>query len=148
MPYANPEQILQRWLIAEVFPGVGADRVRVVAGEVDPKAINIQQAMRLVRIIKLSSSPGDAEPTLDIADLEINAYAATRDRAGDLAEQVRAQTRYRLAKTTDATTGAFVTKVIWPGVPVQVPSDTAMFARFRGTVRLWVHHNPLAPAPS
>jgi hypothetical protein len=144
MPYADPEQLVATWLVANVFPGSGQDRVRVETGEVDPEKFNVQHAMRLIRIVQLPSSPGDAEPTLDIADLELNWYARTRDRARDIANQTRAEMRYRLEKATDPTTGAFVKQVRWPGTPVQVPSDTAMYFRYRGTARLVIHHNPLA----
>lgn len=144
MPYADPELIVQRWLIANVFPGAGQDRVLVTTGEPNPGDQNIQHSQRLVRVKQMPSSPGDDQPTLDIADLEINCYARKPDRVKAIANQVRLSLRYQLEKSTDAETDAFVKQVRWLSVPTLVPSDTAMFTRFRATVRLWIHHNPLA----
>lgn len=144
MAYADPELILKRWLVSVVFPGTGADRVRVITGELDPEKVNAQQAQRLIRIVQLPSSPGDVEPTLDVADLEINFYARTRERAGEIANQARVAMRYQLEGVTDATTGGFVKQVRWSGVPAEVPSDSSMFRRYRGSARLWIHHDPLA----
>lgn len=141
MPYADPERIVKSWLVANVFPGAGEDRVRVVTGEDFP--LNVQQSMRLVRIVQIPSSPGDAVRTMDIADLEINTYARTRDRVRDLANEVRVAMRYQLEKATDADTGAFVKQVRWLASPAQAPSESAMFLRRVATARLWIHHNPL-----
>jgi hypothetical protein len=143
MPYADPEQIVQRWLIANVFPGAGTDRVLVTTGEPNPSDQNIQHSQRLVRVKLLPSSPGDAVPTLDIADLEINCYARSPDRVKAITDVIRVAMRYQFEKSTDATTGAFVKQVRWLSVPTLVPSDTAMFARFRASARLWIHHSPL-----
>lgn len=141
MPYADPEQILATWLTTNVFPGTGQDRVRVVTGEDLPK--NLQHAQRVVRVVQIQS-PGDAQPTLDIADLELNWYARTRDRARDIANQTRAAMRYQLEKATDPATGAFVKQVRFLASPAQAPSDTSAFFRRVATARLWIHHNPLA----
>lgn len=142
MPYADPEQVVQRWLTANVFPGAGEDRVRVVTGEDFP--LNEQQSMRLVRIVQVPSSPGDAVLTLDIADLELNWYARTRDRVRDLANQTRVAMRYQLEKATDPDTGAFVKQVRWLASPAQAESESSMYFRRVATARLWLHHNPLA----
>lgn len=142
MPYADPEQIVATWLRTNVFPGTGEDRVRVVTGE--DFDLNTQQSMRLVRVVQIPSSPGDAVITLDIADVELNWYARTRDRVRDLANQTRAEMRYRLEKATDPTTGAFVKQVRWLAAPAQAPSESSMYFRRMATARLWLHHNPLA----
>lgn len=144
MPYADPELILQRWLIANVFPGVGQDRVRVVVGELDPEELNVQHSQRLVRVTQIPSSPGDAVPTLDIADLEINWYARDRERVRALTNQTRVAMRYQLERATDATSGAVVTQVRWFAAPADAPSESSMFRRRVATARLWIHHNPLA----
>lgn len=143
MPYADPEQIVKSWLITHVFPGVGEDRVRVFTGEVIPAELNVQHSQRLVRILQISSSPGDAVVTLDIADLEINCYARTRNRVRDLANQVRVSMRYQLERSTDPDTGAFVKQVRWLASPAQVPSESSGFQRRMATCRLWIHHDPL-----
>lgn len=146
MPYADPEQVLATWLRTNVFPGAGEDRVRVVTG--DDFDLNVQQSMRLIRVVQVPSSPGDAVLTLDIADLEINWYARDRDRVRDLANEARAAMRYQFERTTDAATGAFVKQVRFLSVPAHAPSESSMYFRRVATARLWIHHNPLAPAPS
>lgn len=141
MPYADPEQIVATWLRTNVFPGAGQDRVRVVTGE--DFLLNIQQSQRLVRVVQIPSSPGDAVPTLDVADVELNWYARDLDRVRDLANETRVAMRYQLEQTTDPATGAFVTQVRFLAAPAQAPSESSMFFRRVATARVWIHHNPL-----
>lgn len=144
MPYADPELVLKRWLVANVFAGTGETRVRVVVGDLDPEELNLQHSQRLVRIVQIPSSPGDTLPTLDVADLELNWYARDRERVRALTDQTRVAMRYQLEKTTDATTGAFVKQVRWLSSPADAPSESSMFRRRLATARLWIHHDPLA----
>lgn len=142
MPYADPEQIVSDYLTSVVHPGAGQDRVRVVTGEDMPD--NLQHALRVIRVVQIPSSPGDAQPTLDVADVELNWYAGTRDRVRDLASTTRVGLRYGLEQWTHPGTGAFVTQVRFLAAPAQAPSETSMFMRRMATARLWIHHNPLA----
>lgn len=142
MPYADPEQIVSDYLKTVTFPGAGQDRVRVVVGEDMPE--NLQHALRVVRVVQIPSSPGDAVPTLDIADVELNWYAGTRERVRDLASTTRAGLRYGLEKTTHPATGAFIKQVRFLAAPAEAPSETSMFRRRLATCRLWIHHDPLA----
>ncbi len=142
MAYADPEQVVQDFLVALVYPGAGEDRVRVVVGENLPD--NLQHALRVVRVVQIPSSPGDAQPTLDVADVELNWYAGTRDRARDLSNTTRAAMRYQLPQWTHPASGAFVTQVRWLAAPAEAPSESSMFHRRMATARLWLHHNPMA----
>lgn len=143
MPYADPEVIVKAFLTSQVFPGAGTDRVRVVRGEDFPTQPNVQQSQRLIRVVQIPSSPGDQQPTLDIADVELNWYAGTRDRVRDLANTTRAELRYRLEKWTHPDSAAFVKQVRFLSVPAQASSESSMFQRRTATCRLWIHHNPL-----
>lgn len=140
MPWADPEQVVARFLTGQVFTAGGADRVRVVVGDEPPS--NLQHAQRVVQLVQLPSSPGDAELTLDAADIEINTFARTRDRSRDLAAEVRTAMRWRLPKSTDSTTGAFVTRVDTLGPPVETEWQSSTTHRRMASYRVWIHHNP------
>lgn len=142
MAYADLEQIVIGWLIANVFPGAGTSRVRVGEGGSDLPD-NVIHAERLVTVEKIQSSPGDAVPTLDIADLEVNAYARNRLRARTVAEQVRAGLRYQLPGHTDPSTGAFVKQVRALAPPAEAPWESADTSRYLATYRIWLHHSPV-----
>jgi hypothetical protein len=141
VPYADPERVVADWLTANVFVDSGPDRVRVVRGEDLPG--NIHLAQRVIRVVQIPSGPGDTLPTLDIADVELNWYARTRDRVRELADTTRAELRYRLPKTTHPGSGAFVKQVLMLGGPAEAPSESSAFHRRLATVRIWLHHNPL-----
>lgn len=143
MAYADPETIAIDWLRANVFTGTGDNRVLVVDGGLDAVR-NKQHAARFVTVDKLLSSPGDATPTLDIADLEINYFARNRDRARALATTAHPALRYLLPKYTHPGTGAFVKQVRVFSGPAEAPWESRDTARYLASYRLWIHHNPLA----
>lgn len=141
MAYADIEQIVIGWLIVNVFPGAGTDRVRVTEGGSD-RPDNLIQAARVVTVEKVPSA-GDDTPTLDIVDLEVNCYARNRARTRQIADQVRAGLRYQLPKHTDPDTGAFITQVRTSRPPVEAPWETKDTVRYLASYRLWVHHAPV-----
>lgn len=142
MGYADPETIAADYLKTHVFTSNDDNRVRVVVGE--DRDITLQHSQRIVRIVQQASSPFDAEQTLDIADLDVDCFARTRQRARELAFEVRAQLRYQLAKTTHPGSGAFIKQVRTFTPPTEAPWDVHGMHRQRSTYRLWIHHNPLS----
>jgi hypothetical protein len=140
--YADIEQIVIGWLVVNVFPGAGVDRVRVTEGGSD-RPDNLIATARVVTVEKIPSSAGDTTPTLDVVDLEVNCYARNRARTRDMAEQVRTALRYQLAKHTDPGTGAFITQVRTSRPPVEAPWETKDTVRYLASYRLWVHHSPV-----
>ena len=142
MPYADPEAIVKAFL-AGVFPTAGADRVRITTGGTD-RVRNLQHAARYITVEKLPTSPGDAQPTLDVADVEVNYFARNRDRAKNMANTAHVALRYLMERHTDPATGAFVKQVRVTGAPAETPWDESDTARYTATYRLWIHHNPLS----
>lgn len=143
MAYADIESITIAWLADVVFTATGTDRVRVSEGGTG-RPQNLRHAERLVTVEHASSSPGDADMTVDVVDLEVAAFARTRARARELASQTRAALRYQFEKYTDVASGAFIMQVRATSPPIEAPWEARDTTRFVAVYRLWVHHNPLA----
>jgi hypothetical protein len=136
--YPNLEKLTGDWLRANVFVATGPDRVRVA----DEWPDNLQHAARVVCIQRSETSPGDTQVTMDVADLDVDCFARTRQRAMDLAEQVRAELRLRFLHYTDPQTGAFIHKVQTFSGPAVAPYDSSLVVRVAATYRVSVHVDP------
>lgn len=144
MLLADVEQIVADWLSATVLADSG-DRVLVVVGgpQQQPRPRrNVTQSARMVTVERIGSSAGDAQPTMDVADVQIDCFARNRERAKQLAYRVHVGMWYQFEAYTHPGTGAFVTQVRVVGAPAQAPWEAETSARYTATYRVWVHHAP------
>lgn len=142
MPYPDLEVIVRDWARTDLNIPPPADtkqRIRVENRLPD----NLQFVARLVVIADQPSAPGDVDLTLDVADLQVDCYAGSRERAKALAELVRAAFRLRLPHHTDPGTGAFITRVQTFARPTIAPfANSSRLELCAATYRLTVHAAP------
>lgn len=139
MAYPDPETVIRDWLRTNVFTASGDDRVRVEAG-VGPT--NTVGASRLVVVTEAPGAPGDAILTLDQADVVVDCYAANRERAKAIAEQVRSGLRGVAIVNHTTAGGAVVKQVLTLARPTPVPTDRQRLAKVSATYRIWFHATP------
>ncbi len=140
MAYADTQQIVLGRLHTRLNIDVPlSERIRVE----DELPTNSQYAGRLVVVTVNPGSPGDTTLTLDLVDLDIDAFAGSRDRTRDLAEQVRTEMRVHLSHYTDPASGAFIKRVQTLGRPAPAAwDDASRIERWSALYRLTVHHAP------
>lgn len=77
---------------------------------------------------------------LDAAHIDIDTYAATRQAAADLAEQVRTYLRLTLPGTSHG--GGFVADVTTISAPTWTPYDNTTLRRFTASYRIAIRSIP------
>lgn len=130
--YADPVALVLAWLPAQLTTAT-EDAV----GE-DPPTRSIT-GLRSV-VLADAGGPGDQVLTLDVADLDVDCYADTRDAAKALAEDCRRALRLLLPGTTHGE--VFVKNVSTVARPVLIPYDVAVIRRVTATYRLHLHAAP------
>lgn len=140
MPYPSANRIVQNRLADRLNVGLtGNDRIRVER----QLPTNSQYTNRLIVVTVSPSSPGDTTLTVDVADLDVDAYAGTLDGAEDLAELARYELRLGLPGYTDPDSGAFVMAVQTLARPAWAPwDDAARIERFTASYRITLHAAP------
>lgn len=122
--FADVELLLVHWLPARL---VGA---RVLT---DTPA-DMAKSLPLVQVSRFGGA--DSDPVVDVASVDVDAYAATRGDAARLCEQVREALRFGLpGQTVD---GVQVYAVDTIGGPSVRPFDVTGVRRFGATFRLTV----------
>lgn len=131
MAYPSMDRLLLAWLPGVLSPPptrIGEDPpTRLAAG------------MREV-IVGEIPGPGDAQITLDVADVVIDCYASDRDAARDLGELVRSALRLLLPATTHG--DAFIKQVQTLAKPALIPYDVAVIRKSSATYRITTHATP------
>lgn len=141
MGYPNLETIAKTWLATDLNTGVAiADRIRV---ENDPPG-NRAYTARLVVVATQSGSPGDAQLTLDVTDLQVDCLAGDRDAAISLGELTRSALRLRFPGHVDTDSGASIHRVQTLAKPVVVPSGSSRLHQTTATYRITVHASGLS----
>lgn len=140
MVYADIQKIVIGRLRARLNEDVPlSERIRVE----DDLPGNSQYVNRLVVVGINPGSPGDTTLTIDVTDLDIDAFAGSRDRAQDLAEKVRTEMRVYLPRYTDPATGASIMQVQTFARPAPALwDDASRIVRWSATYRVTVHHAP------
>lgn len=127
-PLASAESLVRNWLATQ-FPSP----IRVVTEL--PADLGATQVIQVTRF-----GGSDDWITLDSANVDIDAFASTRDAARTLAEQVR--TAVRLHLPGYAASGAAVQSVTTISAPRWVPHDNTNLRRFVASYRITIHSIP------
>lgn len=140
MAYPNLKALIRDWLKTDLNTGVAeANRIRVENRL--PK--NSQYVNRLVVVQAAPTSPGDVQITLDVADLDVDAFAGSDDLACELAEMAREALRIRLPLTTFQPSGAFIKRVSTLVRPDWAPwDDASRIERYTASYRIHSHCAP------
>lgn len=122
------ESFVRNWLATQ-FPAA-----RVVT----ETPANLGEALPVIEVTRFGGS--DDVIVLDSANIDIDVYAATRDAARTLGEQVR--TALRLHLPGYASAGAAVQSVTTISAPRSVPYDNTNLRRFNAAYRITIHSIP------
>jgi hypothetical protein len=98
---------------------------------------NLAYALPLVQVVTFAGA--DLVPTLDESLVDVDCYAAGRDAAKTLAEQVRTAIRTLLLGTVD---GVVVAKTRTSLRPARRPYDNTAIRRIGATYGITVHASP------
>ena len=133
MPFtglASAESVVRDWLATQFT----SPTYRVVT-ELSTK---LADDLPLIQVVRFGGS--DADLTLDSANVDIDTFAATRDAARSLAEQVRSAVRLHLPGYANA--GAAVQSVTTISAPRWLPYDNTSLRRFTAAYRITIHSIP------
>jgi hypothetical protein len=99
---------------------------------------NLADVLPVIEVTRFGGS--DEVIVLDSANIDVDVYAATRDAARTLGEQVR--TALRLHLPGYASAGAAVQSVTTISAPRWVPYDNTNLRRFNAAYRITIHSIP------
>jgi hypothetical protein len=128
MPLATAELVVRDWLTT-AFP---------TARVVTETPANLEQELPCIQVVRF----GGADPllVLDVANIDIDTYAASRDASRILAEQVR--TSLRLHAEGQSVDGAFIAAVTTITAPRWVPYDNTNLRRFTAAYQVAIRSIP------
>lgn len=126
---ADIEQILVDYLAAQL-------QVRTCTEL--PAELAVPDTLPIVQVEEVFG-PGESVPSLDVCDVDIDAYAETRPDAKDLAERVRSLIMYDLPGRTFANGLVSISKVSTDRKPSRLPYDDSGIRRFGAAYRITVH---------
>lgn len=125
MPYASVEKLLVGWLETQL-----PAPVRVVT----ELPAGLAAKLPVVQVVRFGGP--DELPTIDLPNVDVDCYAATRGASEDLAEAVRDLLRFTLpGKTVD---GATVTRVQTISGPAWRPWDDTTMRRHGASYQLTI----------
>jgi hypothetical protein len=127
-PLVSAEPFVRSWLAAQ-FP---------TARVVTETPANLADVLPVIEVTRFGGS--DEVIVLDSANIDVDVYAATRDAARTLGEQVR--TALRLHLPGYASAGAAVQSVTTISAPRWVPYDNTSLRRFNAAYRITIHSIP------
>lgn len=133
MPFTGlvaAESFVRDWLATQ-FP---APTYRVVT----ELPANLADVVPLIQVVRFGGS--DDIWTVDSANVDVDTFAASRDGARSLAEQVR--TALRLHLPGYASAGAACQSVTTISAPRWVPYDNTSLRRFNAAYRITIHSIP------
>jgi GGDEF domain-containing protein len=131
MPFTglvSAELLVRGWLAGQFAP------IRVVT----ELPANLADVVPVIQVTRFGGS--DDVIVLDNANTDVDTYAATREAALALAEQVR--TALRLHLTGVSTGGGVVTGVTTISAPRVVPYDNTSLRRVVASYRITIHSVP------
>jgi hypothetical protein len=131
MPFTglvSAESLVRGWLAEQFTP------TRVVT----ELPANLGDVVPVIQVTRFGGS--DDVIVLDNAHIDVDTFAATRDDARTLAEQVRTALRLHLPGVT--TGGGVVTSVTTMSAPRWVPYDNTNLRRFVASYRITIHSVP------
>jgi hypothetical protein len=131
MAYPNVEKMLVAWLSTNVG-------VRVLTDT----PTNLAQILPVVQVTKFGGT--DQVPGIDVANVDIDVYASTRDQAAGLAERVRYQLRMVLPGQQVA--GITVSRVETIIGPSWRPYDNTSLRRFGASYAFTLHAKTIREA--
>jgi len=128
VPLVVAELVVRTYLAAQ-FPDA-----RVVT----ERPGNLNEVLPCIEVGRFGG--GDDVYTLDVANLDVDVYAATRPAALDLAEQVR--TSLRLHAEGQEVDGALIAQVATLSAPKWVPYDNTTLRRISASYRIAIRSVP------
>lgn len=133
--YPNLEVVARDWLRTDLNTDVpAAQRIRVE----NESPGNQKYTARLVVVFEPPGSPGDAQLTLDVTDLQVDCLAGDRVQAKALGDLARTGLRLRFRRWTHPS-GLFINDVRTLAKPVIVPSGSTRLYLSTATYRVWAH---------
>lgn len=126
--YACVEDLIVAWLKT-----LGYDQA---TNELPTNLVDLARTGPVVTVERIGGN--DSQITLDVARLDIDVYASSRDAARDHAETIRAAMRTRLVRYVHG--GAVVAKVETVSAPSRLPYDSRnVIRRFGATYQVVCH---------
>jgi len=125
---AAAESVIRAWL-AQQFPNA-----RVVT-ETPADLVDVLPCIRVERF-----GGSDDVYTLDVANIDVDCYDATREAARSLAEDVR--TALRLSAEGQSVNGALIAQVTTISAPTWTPYDNTNLRRFTASYRIAIRSIP------